>query len=61
MMVYKGGFSHTEMYNMPIHMRRFYIEEYREWRKEENKSQEDSEQQQNQAYEAYSKGQQNSD
>ena len=50
------------MYAMPVFMRRFYIEQYREWRKAENEAhQQDSEQQQQQAHEAYRMGQQNSE
>ena len=62
MMVYNAKFSWTEMYAMPVFMRRFYIEQYREWRKAENEAhQQDSEQQQQQAHEAYRMGQQNSE
>jgi len=54
------GFTHTEVYNFPIHLRRFYIEEYTEWKKAENASADaNASDQQQQAHDAYVMGQQN--
>ena len=62
MMVYNANFSWGEMYNMPIYMRSFYINQYREWKEAENRNAEQAnEQQQQQAHEAYLMGQQNSE
>ena len=49
------GFSHTEIYNMPIHLRSFYLKEYQEWKKAENEtaSSQTAEQGQEQAYQQY--------
>ena len=52
------GFTHKELYNMPIHLRNFYLKEYREWRKAENenaKQEQNSDQAQDQAYQQYVK------
>ena len=55
MLLYKApGFTHTELYNMPIYLRRFYTEQYKEWREAENETSEQSaEQGQDQAYQQY--------
>ena len=31
-----GGFIHSEVYNMPIWMRRFHIQKISEWNKQQN-------------------------
>ena len=52
------GFTHKELYNMPLYLRKFYIKEYKEWKKAENenaKSEQNSEQAQDQAYQQYVK------
>ena len=47
---------------MPIHMRKFYIEEYKQWKKAEmDNAQGNADDQQQQAHDAYKMGQQNSD
>jgi hypothetical protein len=35
-----GGFIHSEVYNMPIWMRRFHIEKINEFNKKQNEEQE---------------------
>ena len=35
-----GGFIHSEVYNMPIWMRRFHINKINEWNTEQNKKME---------------------
>ena len=57
MLLYKvPGFTHSDLYNMPIHLRTFYLKEYNEWKKAENESaeqQQNPQQSQEQAYEQY--------
>ena len=61
MLIYQvKGFTHKELYNMPIYLRKFYIKEYKEWRKAENENaqqsgDQNSEQAQDQAYQQYVK------
>ena len=38
----KGGFIYSEVYNMPIHLRRFHIRKIDELHKEQNKAHEDA-------------------
>ena len=38
----KGSFIFSDVYSMPIHLRRFYIKETSEWIDRENKQYEDS-------------------
>jgi len=60
MLCYKvPGFSHTEVYNMPCHLRSYYIKEYTEWRKAENETAENAQQGQEAAYQQYVNTQQN--
>ena len=33
----QGGFTHDEVYQMPIYLRRFYFEELRKYKEEEQK------------------------
>jgi hypothetical protein len=35
-----GGFLHSEVYNMPIWMRRFHIQKINEWNKKQNEEME---------------------
>jgi len=37
-----GGFIHSEIYNMPIWMRRYHIQKINEYNKEQNKKQEEA-------------------
>ena len=39
-MYHGGGFIHSEVYNMPIWMRRFHIEKINEFNKKQNEEQE---------------------
>ena len=60
MLLYKAhGFTHTELYNMPVYLRRFYTEQYKEWREAENENSETAEQGQDQAYQQYKNTHQN--
>jgi hypothetical protein len=38
----QGGFIHSEVYNMPIHIRRFHIRKINETHEERNKAHEDA-------------------
>ena len=60
MMVYKiPGFTHTELYNLPIYLRNFYLKEYKDWKAAENKTAENADQAQDQAYQQYQNTHQN--
>ena len=62
MFLYKvPGFTFTELYNMPVHLRRYYLKEYKEWKKTENEEAQNASDQQQQAYDHYKLGQQNSE
>tara|TARA_R110001583_G_scaffold35965_1_gene118850 strand:+ start:1036 stop:1239 length:204 start_codon:yes stop_codon:yes gene_type:complete len=37
-----GGFIHSEIYNMPIWMRRYHIQKINEYNKEQNEKQEEA-------------------
>ena len=54
------GFTHKDIYNMPIHLRAFYLKEYKEWKKAENDADKQTgEQSQQQAYDQYQQTQKN--
>ena len=53
------GLTFTDIYNLPIHLRSYYLKEYREWREAENETADSSEQQQEQAYQHYKNTHQN--
>ena len=60
MLLYKvPGFTHKDLYNMPIHLRTFYLKEYKEWKKAENETSETAQQGQEQAYQQYQNTHQN--
>tara|TARA_R110000851_G_scaffold245511_4_gene398251 strand:- start:4008 stop:4196 length:189 start_codon:yes stop_codon:yes gene_type:complete len=60
MLLYKvPGFTHHDLYNMPVHLRSFYMKEYREWREAENATADNPEQGQEQAYQQYQNTHQN--
>ena len=60
MLLYKApGFTHTELYNMPVHLRSFYIKQYKEWKEAENETAQNADQAQDQAYQQYQNTHQN--
>jgi len=61
MLLYKcPGFTHHDLYTMPVHLRSFYIKEYGEWKKAENENEQNAQQGQEEAYQQYVNTQQNS-
>ena len=63
LLLYKvPGFTHDDLYNMPIWLRIYYLKEYKEWKKAENENasgQESADQGQEAAYQQYLKTRQN--
>ncbi len=54
LLLYKvPGMTWTDVYNMPIHLRTFYVKEYKEWKEAENETAQTSDQAQDQAYQQY--------
>ena len=52
-LIYKSGFDFDTLYNLPVHMRNFYLKEYTEWKKAENEQADNESEAQNAAYERY--------
>ena len=61
MLLYKvNGFTHRDLYTMPVHLRTFYLKEFDEWKKAENAQEQNAQDGQEEAYQHYVNSQQNS-